>query len=249
MSKRFSHNWRVIGAVSCLLAAVMVILPGCGTREPPLDKKTVIREFNKLYYYSNLQHRAMWMGIQTMQNPCDMWMMQEIITKIKPDFIVETGTANGGSTLFFAMLQEQLNKNGKVITVDIDPKTEGVSEKFNVFRERVEVITGDSASPEVADKIAKQVQGHVVLVTLDSLHTKDHVLKELKLYSKLVSIDSYLIVQDTNLNGHPVYPNWGPGPMEAVEEFLMDNKDFEINRSMERHMLTSYPSGYLKRVR
>ncbi len=79
---------------------------------------------------------------------------------------------------------------------------------------------------------------------LDSLHIKDHVLKELRLYSKFVSKNSYLIVQDTIINGHPARPDYGPGPMEAVQEFLKENKDFEIDRELERQMLTYYPSGF-----
>lgn len=233
--------------VACL-AAVTVILTSCGTPETPLSKEVVIREFNRLYYNSHVWARTKWLGVPTEQNPCDMWMIQEIIWKTKPDFIIETGTLAGGSSLFFAMILAQVNENGKVITVDIDPQIGQVSQ-FQIFKDRVEVIKGDSVSSEVIDKIAAQVKGHTVLVTLDSDHKKDHVLKELQLYSKFVSKDGYLIVQDTNINGHPVLPNYGPGPMEAVVEFLKENKDFEIDRDKERHLVTHYPSGFLKRVR
>ncbi len=244
------RSWRllVICCVLTLFAAVMPTLANGESQPKPLSKELVIQEFNRLHYNSGVWLRTNWMGIPAQQNPCDMWTMQEIISKTRPDFIVETGTAHGGSSLFFAMILAHVNDKGKVITVDIDPRIEGAAQ-FAIFRKRVEVIKGDSVSSEVIDRITRRVKGHTVLVTLDSLHTKDHVLKELKLYSKIVPINGYLIVQDTNINGHPVLPDFGPGPMEAVTEFLMDNTDFEIDRSMERHMLTYYPSGYLKRVR
>jgi cephalosporin hydroxylase len=248
MSIVCSDKWKILCGVLVLLVAVDAALPTCGMGEPPANKEEIIRDFNLLHYNSRLWNHTTWMGIQTQQNPCDMWVFQEILWDLKPDFVIETGTFNGGSSLFFAMVLAEATEKGRVISVDINPHIEQVS-KFKVFRDRVEVIKGDSVSPEVIDKIAEQVKGHVVLVTLDSLHTKDHVLKELKLYSKFVSVNSYLIVQDTNVNGHPVFKRHGPGPMEAVEEFLKDNKDFEIDRNMERHMLTYYPSGYLKRVR
>jgi cephalosporin hydroxylase len=248
MSTMRNKNWRAICGMVVCLSAVTVILTSCGSQGSPSNDEAVVRQFNQIYYKSAAGFRSKWMGIRTEQNPCDMWMIQEIISRTKPDFIVETGTLAGGSSLFFAMVLAQINENGRVITVDINPQIEQVSQ-FQIFKDRVEVIKGDSVSPEVIDKIADRVKGHTVLVTLDSLHTKDHVLKELQLYSKFVSVNGYLIVQDTNVNGHPVAPEHGPGPTEAVDEFLTGNKDFVVDREMERHMLTFHPSGFLKRVR
>lgn len=248
MSTMRNRNWKGLGSLVFLLMAALLALTNCSKSEPVLDNEAVIKRFNELHYYSWVWKGTSWLGVQTWQNPCDLWVMQEIISKLKPDFIVETGTYKGGSSLYFAMILEQLGNNGKVITVDIDPRIEAAS-KFPIFKERVEVIKGDSVSPEVIDRIAKQVKGHTVLVTLDSLHTRDHVFKELQLYAKFVSLNSYLIVQDTNINGHPVLTKFGPGPWEAVEDFLRENQDFQIDRSMEKHMLTYHPSGYLKRVR
>jgi cephalosporin hydroxylase len=154
----------------------------------------------------------------------------------------------GGTTLFYATVLEKVNQNGKVITIDVDPRVEEAS-KLKIFKERVEVIKGSSVSPEVIDKIDKRVKNKKIIVMLDSLHTKEHVLKELNLYSNFVSLNSYIIVQDTNLNGHPVASDFGPGPMEAVEEFLKTNKHFKIDHSREKFLLTFYPSGYLKRMK
>jgi cephalosporin hydroxylase len=246
MSIAISKKRWVIWGVLVILAAVIMVSEKRAIRN--YLRNSVIEMFNRVHYSSGVWWKTTWVGIPTQQNPCDMWTMQEIVSELRPDFIVETGTANGGSSLFFAMILAQVNDRGRVITVDINPQIEAAS-KLQIFRERVEIIEGDSVSDEVINRIAARVKGHTVLVTLDSLHTKDHVLKELKLYCKLVSLNSYLIVQDTNLNGHPSYPDFGPGPMEAVNEFLIENKDFAIDRSMEKQLLTYYPSGYLKRVR
>jgi len=241
--------------VVCLVLLILVALASVLTNSFRKNEATsarriqsVITKFNRVYYDSRIWRRTKYLGVLTQQFPTDLWMLQEIITELKPDFIIETGTYHGGSTLFFADTLERINDQGSVITVDIDPKIERAS-AFATFRNRVQVIKGDSVSPEVIGEIAQRVGSGTVLVTLDSLHTKEHVLKEMNLYSKFVTPGSYPIVQDTNINGHPVYPAFGPGPMEAVEEFLKNNREFEIDRSREKYMLTAYPSGFLKKIR
>jgi cephalosporin hydroxylase len=112
---------------------------------------------------------------------------------------------------------------------------------------------GSSTSEEVVGEVGRRAAGHpTVLVTLDSSHTKSHVAREIKLYARFVTKGSYLIVEDTKLNGHPVYtrydPDWGPGPMEAVLEFLAKDRRFEVDRSRERFYLTSNPHGFLRRI-
>ena len=110
-------------------------------------------------------------------------------------------------------------------------------------------LNGSSTAPEIVAEVAKRAKGRRPLVILDSLHTAPHVLKELRLYSPLVPVGGYLIVQDTSINGHPVREGFGPGPMEAVEEFLRGNDQFVSDRSRERFLLTMQPRGFLKRVR
>ena len=213
------------------------------------DEESVVKRFVQIYFDSRVwDGRTSWLGVTSLQNPCDNWAMQEIIAEVKPDFIIESGTYNGGTSLFYASILALVNPNGKVITIDVNPQVDQAAQ-WPVFRERVEVITGSSVSPEVVKAVAERVRGGKVLVTLDSLHTKEHVLKEIQLYSPLVSTDSYLVVQDTVVNGHPILPDWGEGPMEAVEEFLKTNQDFVVDRSREKFLLTFYPSGYLKRVK
>lgn len=211
-------------------------------------EKTVIEQFRTLYYSSAIWANTRWLGIRSEQAPTDNWSMQEIISELRPDYIIETGTMNGGTTLFYASVLSNVNPNGKVITIDVAPKLEDAS-KLPLWKERVEMIIGSSVDPKVTDHVAEEVANKKVLVTLDSLHTQDHVLKEMQIYSKLVTPGSYLVVQDTNLNGHPVAPRWGPGPWEAVQEFLKTNDNFVADHEREKFLLTFYPGGWLKRVK
>jgi cephalosporin hydroxylase len=226
---------------------VGVFLSHITSRNKKLTDQEVITSFNIIASQRPTHGFVTWMGIRAEQFPTDNWSMQEIMFEVKPDFIIETGTLYGSTSLYYATVLAQVNKDGKVLTVDIDPRVEEAS-KFDIFKERVEVLKGDSVSAEIINAIREKVQGKKVLVTLDSLHTKNHVLKELNLYSQFVSIGSYIVVQDTNMNGHPVLPNFGPGPFEAVEDFLKTHKNFAIDHSREKFLLTDYPSGYLKRI-
>jgi cephalosporin hydroxylase len=208
----------------------------------------ITRSFQQVYYNSLIWRTTKWLGVPSDQAPTDNWSMQELITEIQPDYIIETGTLYGGTTLFYAEVLSYVNPQGKVITVDIDPKVEQAS-KMPIWKQRVEMIVGSSVDPKVTDHVAQEVLGKKVLVTLDSLHTRDHVLKEMEIYSKLVTPGSYLVVQDTNINGNPVYPDFGPGPHEAVQEFLRTHDNFVVDRSREKFLLTFYPGGWLKRIR
>ena len=208
----------------------------------------VVRKFQQVYYNSQVWTRTKWLGIGSDQAPTDNWNMQELIYEIRPDYIIETGTLYGGTTLFYADVLSYANPQGKVITVDIEPSVDEAS-KVPLWKQRVEMIVGSSVDPKVTDQVAKEVLGKTVLVTLDSLHTRGHVLKELEIYSKLVSPGSYLVVQDTNINGNPVLPAFGPGPHEAVQEFLRTHDNFVVDHSREKFLLTFYPGGWLKRLK
>jgi cephalosporin hydroxylase len=217
-----------------------------------LSQKKIVEDFYKVYFTED-RLRTTFLGIASLQYPTDNWIMQEIISEIRPDFIVETGTNAGGTALFYATILQMLSGNARVVTVDVGDHDSRVLQ-HPVWNERVEFIRGSSVSPEVVEKISNKVRGHKVLVTLDSLHTKDHVSKELKLYSPLVSLNSYLVVQDTQLMGHPIplriYSHEGTeGPWEAVQEFIAANKNFVIDHSRERFLLTANPSGFLKGVK
>ena len=167
----------------------------------------------------------------------------EIIFEIKPDVIIECGTAKGGSALFLASMCD-LVKNGKVITIDIK-NIKGLPQ-----HRRIKYLIGSSTSKEIIEKIKSLIRKNdKVMVVLDSNHTKPHVLNELRLYNKLVTKGNYLIVEDTQLNGHPVMTQFGPGPMEAVESFLKGNKDFIVDKTKEKFYMTWNPNGYLKKIK
>lgn len=244
-------KWFRVIAVLALALAVADLFLALHFKKQKLEAETyqnVAQRFHSYYYNSEVWKKTTWLGISSEQTPADNWMMQQIITQTQPDFIVETGTLYGGTTLFYAGVLSQVNPSGKVITVDIEPQVEQAS-KWPMWHKYVELITGSSVDPKVTDHIAQEVQGKKVLVTLDSLHTRRHVLSELEIYSKFVSAGSYLVVQDTNINGHPVLPGFGPGPAEAVEEFLQNHDNFVVDRDREGFVVTFYPGGWLKRIR
>lgn len=188
-----------------------------------------------------------WLGTPAWKFPFDAFIVQELIFKIKPDYIIETGTNFGGSALFYASILESLG-HGTVVTIDIEDKLELSEIGKILFKNRVIQVIGDSINLENFKIINTYTSGKKNLVILDSWHSKEHVLKELKLYSKLVSVGSYLIVEDSHVNGHPVQWNWGEGPYEAVEEFLKKNSDFIIDKECEKLGITFNPNGYLRRV-
>jgi cephalosporin hydroxylase len=184
-----------------------------------------------------------WMGRPLLKWPCDLWMYQETICETKPDLIIETGTNQGGSALYYAHLFDLLG-SGRVISVDIANSREGLPK-----HPRIEFLRGSSTSPEILTAIKNRVRpDDKVMVILDSDHTKEHVAEELKLYSALVSRNCYLVVEDTNVNGHPVWSSHGPGPMEAVLDFLQSNPGFVADKSREKFKVTFYPNGWLRLV-
>jgi len=213
----------------------------------PKTKERIINDFHKLFYDSGTL-KGTWkntkfLGVEAQKCPLDLFIYQEIIYEIKPDLIIETGTAFGGGAYFLASICELINF-GKVVTVDItNTSTIG-------FHKRIKHIIGSSTDKNIFKQIKDIAVGKKkVMVILDSNHTKKHALKELELYSTLVTKDCYLIVEDTNVNGHPVYIEHGEGPMKAVQEFVKVNNHFMVDKSREKYYLTFNPSGYLKKIR
>jgi cephalosporin hydroxylase len=217
-------------------------------RGPRPDDAWVVERYHQIYYDRGIWNDNRWMGIRTMQNPNDVWITQEIIHDVKPDYIVEAGTAEGGSAAAWATFLAQVNPAGRVITIDIEDHA-AEARKLPIWQERVEFLLGSSTAPDIVAEVVRRVKDKRVLVLLDSDHRRDHVLAELKAYAPLVGVGSYVIVQDTNVNGHPVLPSFGPGPMEAVTEFLAADRRFEADRRRERMLFTMHPMGYLKRLR
>lgn len=210
---------------------------------PNLVKKIVIKFFHILYYRSPKKtwSNTSWLGIPLLKCPLDLWIYQEILFDIKPDIIIETGTHLGGNALFLASICDLINK-GTIITIDTNNELPTPQHK------RIRYIRGSSVSDEVVRQVKQFIKtGDRVIVNLDSDHTKAHVLQELLIYSKFVSPGSYIIVEDTNIGGHPVKSNCYPGPMEAVKQFLKITSDFSIDKDREKFFLTFNPNGYLQK--
>ncbi len=213
-----------------------------------------VREIARHKYAYNFT----WMGRPIIQFPQDMVAMQEIIWATKPDLIIETGIAHGGSLIYYASLMEMMDITGYVLGIDVDIREHNRAEiDAHPMRKRIEMIQGSSIAPETVSAVAEHVKDKKsILVVLDSNHTHEHVLEELKLYSPFVTLDNYLVVYDTLVEDMPddliSDRPWGKGnnPKTAVWEFLKTENQFEIDKSIEAKILiTVAPDGYLKRVR
>ncbi len=205
----------------------------------------VVDRFTEVYYdgalFGETRADTHWLGVRTDKNPLDLWIYQELLHELRPDLIVETGTAFGGSALYLASICDLLG-HGRVVTVDI------IEQEGRPEHPRIEYLTGSSIAPELVEEVRRRTQpGGTTMVVLDSDHKRNHVLEELRLYAPLVTPGSYLVVEDTILNGHPVSPEFGPGPMEAVEAFLASNDEFGVDRRREKLYLTFNRKGYLRR--
>lgn len=199
-----------------------------------------------------------WMGRPIIQFPQDIVALQEVIWRVRPDLVVETGVARGGSLVFSASMLELLGGDGLVVGVDIDirPHNRRAIEEHPLSR-RIALIEGSSIDPEVVAQVRARAAGRCcVMVILDSSHTHDHVLSELRQYAPLVGSGSYLIVMDTIVEDMPAdfFPDrpWCPGnnPKTAVRAFLRECDRFEVDRELEAKLLVSVaPEGYLRCVR
>jgi cephalosporin hydroxylase len=187
------------------------------------------------------------LGVKTLQNPLDVWVTQEILFDVKPDYIVEAGTLHGGSALQWAILLEHINPKGRVITIDIEDMVTDARE-FPIWKRKVDFLVGSSTDPAIVAEVTRRVGGGTVLVILDSLHTEEHVRAELEAYAPLVSLGSYVIVQDTGGYSQPPEQKF-PGGGRAAKKFLEANDAFEFDRGRERYVLTNNAYGFLRRVR
>ena len=178
------------------------------------------------------------LGVLTWQNPFDVWITQEILFELTPDFVVETGTFRGGSALLWATFLQQINPEARVITIDIKDKRASPAREHPLAKSTVDFLLGSSTDPRVVSEVKRRVMGKRVVVILDSLHTIEHVRAELEAYAPIVPVGSYIIVQDTRV-----------GPSEAVHQFLADRDDFVIDKSRERLLITNNFDGFLKRVK
>lgn len=206
------------------------------------NPQDILNAFHSLYYNKGIWEHTTWMGHTIYKCPLDLWIYQEILFEIKPDFILETGTWHGGSALYFAHLLDIIN-HGNIISIDIE------ASNTRPAHDRIEYITSSSTAPEIVKNMQARLRDKKTLIVLDSDHTRDHVFAEMQAYADMVSIGSFMIVEDSNINGHPVREDFGPGPMEAIEDFLKIDDRFVIDESKEKFLMTQNPRGYLKRVK
>jgi cephalosporin hydroxylase len=207
------------------------------------------------YEYS---YHFSWLGRPIIQYPQDILALQELIWQVKPDLIIETGIAHGGSLIFSSSILELIGGSGQVLGIDIDIRSHNREEieKHPMFK-RITMFEGSSIDPEIIKKVYSFAKNKKkILVVLDSFHTHDHVVKELEVYSPLISKGSYLVVFDTIIEDMPndSFPDrpWGKGnnPKTAVWEFLKKNNRFIIDKEIENKLLiTVAPDGYLKCVK
>ena len=213
-----------------------------------------------------------WLGRPAIQFPNDAWAMQELIWSIKPDLIIETGIAHGGSLIFSASMLAQLDlceaietgsimdpkvSKRKVLGIDIDIRPHNrAAIEAHPMSSRIQMIQGSSIAPEVISDVKALAKGYSrTLIFLDSNHTHEHVLAELQAYAPLTSVGSYCCVFDTLVEDMPsdMFPDrpWGPGnnPKTAVWEYLKSHPEFEIDKGIQYKLLiTVAPDGYLKRI-
>lgn len=213
-----------------------------------------------------------WLGRPAIQFPNDAWSIQELVWGIRPDLIIETGIAHGGSLIFTASMLALLDiadaieaevsidprrSQRKVVGIDIDIRAHNrAAIEGHPMASRIQMIQGSSVSPQVVSRVQQIASEHSrILVCLDSNHTHDHVLAELEAYAPLVSVGSYCVVFDTVIDDMPadMFPDrsWGPGdnPKTAVREYLHAHPEFEVDDSIEHKLLiTVAPGGFLKRI-
>lgn len=218
--------------------------------DPSKGGKSIIDKFHILYAEKHEQtyDNTYWLGVRAMKCPLDLWIYQEILFKTKPDIIIETGTNEGGSSLFLANICDLMN-HGEIVTIDI------ASIKGKPEHKRIHYLQGDATSKEIISKITELINkinakpDKKIMVILDDEHSERHVLEEMEIYGKLVTVGNYMIVEDTSMGGHPVWPESGSGPLEAVQRYMQTHSDFEIDLSCEKFLLTFNPDGFLRKIR
>lgn len=195
----------------------------------------------------NLPFKVLYLGVPIIKAVEDLWNYQEIITSLRPGLVVEFGTLNGGSALYFAEILRTVTPGGLVFTVCAE------DQRFDIVKQHplIQFCFSDSKNPTVAAEIQalRVLHPGPVFVILDSDHSKSHVLAEMELLRDVLVAGDYLVVEDGNINGHPVLPGWGPGPWEALEEYrALHPEDYRSDVERETKFgFTFAPNGYLVR--
>jgi cephalosporin hydroxylase len=218
------------------------------------SQQKVVDDFHRLFYGlgemrgDRLEAAAdcLYMGQQIAKNPLDLWIYQEILYEMRPELVIELGTGTGASAHYLADIMDQL-KVGRVLSVDRQ-----ANYPFWPQHARINYLVGDVLDGHVVDELdGIRRKYESVMVILDDDHTAAHVMEELKIYAQMVSIGHYLIVEDTNVNGHPVLTGYGRGPWEALHTWKTTDfgHNFMVDKTREKFLISQNPGGYLRRVR
>lgn len=213
----------------------------------PIIEPAIVNVFHFIWYHSpNTWPKNTFLGHEILQCPFDLQLYQELLFKTKPDFVLQTGIAGGGSLLYFATLFDIMNCPPESIVIGVDITLSENAKKLE--HPRIHVIEGNSIGSDTLQKLDRLINMRRGFVILDSDHSKNHVLAELEIYNRFVAPNSYLVVEDTNVNGHPVSPLYGPGPLEAVNKFLKHNTEFYRDDDIwKRNKFSFHQRGWLKR--
>lgn len=205
--------------------------------------RDALEEFARLYYNSRAYSKLSWHGYPMLKYPTDLFVYADLLWKIRPSLVIETGTFAGGSALYLAHQLDAIGGDGVVVTIDVDDWSgpDGYPDHL-----RIRYVQGSSTDSDVVDRVMGFYDGGSVLVVLDSCHAAEHVYQELQLYGELVTVGSYLVVEDTNV--HAVRDDYGLGPDDALAKWLPRHPEFLVDRDCERFLLTAAPGGWLRRV-